>query len=115
MIRRFLIRLLVNAVAIWVADYLLGGFSVSGGPVAYLLAGAFLGVLNTFIRPVLKLLAMPLIAVTLGLFTFVINAGILWFVADVLNEVAISGLSALALATLIVTAVNVLLSPATKE
>jgi putative membrane protein len=115
MIRRFLVRVLVNAVALWAADELLGGFSVAGGIVGFLIAGGLLAVLNTFIRPLLKLVAMPLIALTLGLFTFVINAGILWFVGRVLDQVTIAGLTALALTTLIVTAVNMLLAPRANE
>lgn len=105
-IRRFLLKLLVNAAAVWAADYLLSGFSVMGGPAGYLIAGALLAVLNTFARPILKLLALPLIAVSFGLFTFVINAAILWFVAHTLDQVAVSGLVALTLATCIVSVVN---------
>ncbi len=113
MVRRFLIKVLVSALALWVADYFLPGFSVTGGAVAYLVAGALLGALNTFVRPVLKLLALPLILVSLGLFTFIINAAILWFVAHTLAAVTITGILPLLWATLIVSVVQMLFSPAT--
>ena len=112
MVRRFLIKVLVSALALWAADYLLAGFSVMGGITSYLIAGLVLGTLNTFIRPVLKLLALPLILVTLGFFTFVINAGILWLVARFLESVSIAGLWSLVWATLIVSVVNMLFEPA---
>ena len=113
MVRRFLIKVLVSAVAVWAADYFLAGFVVFGGIQGYLVAGLVLGALNTFIRPIVKLLALPLILVTLGLFTFVINAGILWAVSELVESVAITGLWSLAWATLIVSVINMLFEPAT--
>jgi putative membrane protein len=108
MIRKFLIKVLVSALAIWAADYLLPGFSVAGGIWAYLTAGLVLGALNTFVRPVLKLITLPLRLITFGLFTFVINAGILWLTANWLGTISIADLSTLILSTLIVSIVNIL-------
>ncbi len=82
---RFLIRLLINAAALWVAawgtNYLLGegnivlpNLSYTGGIIQLLIVALIFGVLNAFIRPVLGLLTCPLQALTLGLFTFVLNA-----------------------------------------
>jgi putative membrane protein len=112
MVRRFLIKVLVSALALWAADYFLVGFAVVGGLKGYLIAGLVLGALNTFIRPVVKLLALPLILVTLGLFTFVINAGILWFVTQAIDSVQIAGLWPLLWATLIISVVNMVFEPA---
>jgi putative membrane protein len=108
MVRKLLIRILVTALALWAADYLLAGFSVSGGVPGYVVAGAILGLLNTLVRPVLKLIAAPLILLTLGLFTLVINAGLLWLSAELTGSIVIADLAALALATLIVTAANII-------
>jgi putative membrane protein len=113
MIRRFLVKIIVCALALWAADYMLSGLVVGGGIQGYLIAGAALGILNTFIRPLLKLLAMPLIALTLGLFTLVINAALLWFVGDILDIVSISGLWTLLAATLIISIVSMLFDPST--
>ena len=112
MVRRFIIKVLVSALALWVADYFLAGFSVAGGWVGYLTAGVVLGALNTFIRPVLRLLALPLILITLGLFTFVINAAILWVVSLAVRGVVITGLWPLLWATLIISIVNLVFEPA---
>ena len=108
MVRRLLIRIVVSALALWAADYLLPGFGVSGGITGILLAGAVLGLLNTLVRPILKLLAAPLILLTLGLFTLVINAALLWTAGQLTGVIVIANLTALALATLIVTAANII-------
>ena len=115
MVRRFLIKVLVSALALWAADYLLAGFSVAGGIKELLIAGFVLGALNTWIRPVLKLLSLPLIMISLGTFTVVINAIILWAVSQALDVVVISGLWTLLWATLIVSVVNMLFEPGTDE
>ncbi len=55
------------------------------GWVNLLLASLLLGILNAFIRPIMMLLALPLLIFTLGLFTLVINASLLWFVGYLLQ------------------------------
>ena len=70
---RFLLRLLLNGVAIVVAASLINGIHLSGWQAA-LIAGVILGLINAVIRPVLKILAFPITILTLGLFTLVINA-----------------------------------------
>ena len=71
---RFLIRLLINAAALWVAVHIVPGIGYQGHWSLLLAVALIFGVLNTVVRPVLKLLALPLLILTLGLFTFVINA-----------------------------------------
>ena len=75
---RFLIRVLINAVALWAATALVPGIRYEGGWTTLLLVALVFGVLNAFIRPILKLLTCPLIILTLGLFTLVLNAAMLW-------------------------------------
>jgi len=75
---RFLLRVLVNAAALWVAVEIFHGIRFEGGPLAFLAVAAVFGVVNAFVRPVLKVLTCPLIALTLGLFTFLINGFLLW-------------------------------------
>ena len=108
MVRRFLAKIAVNTLAIWVADWLLGGMSVTGSWKAYLLAGVALALLNTFVRPILKLLTLPIAFLTLGLFGIVLNGLMLYLAAQLTGSIAFAGLGTLALATLIVTAVNTL-------
>jgi putative membrane protein len=70
---RFLVRLLLNGLALVIADWFVPGISLSG-PFVVLLAGAILGFVNAVVRPILLLLTLPLTLVTLGLFIFVVNA-----------------------------------------
>jgi putative membrane protein len=69
----FLIRLLVNAAALWVATRLVPGVSYSGGAMPLFGVALVFGVVNAFIGPIAKILTFPLIIVTLGLFALVIN------------------------------------------
>jgi len=69
-----LVRLLTNAAALWVATRLVDGISFTGTPIALLGVALVFGVLNAVLRPILKFFTFPFFIVTLGLFTFVLNA-----------------------------------------
>jgi putative membrane protein len=69
-----LLSLLVNAFALWVATRVVDGISFTGDVPTLLLVSLVFGVLNVVVRPILKLLTCPFIILTLGLFTFVLNA-----------------------------------------
>ena len=75
----FLIRLIVNAVALICVAYVVPGIHVSGIGGA-LIAALILGIVNAILRPILVVLSLPLELVTLGLFTLVINALLFWLV-----------------------------------
>jgi putative membrane protein len=76
----FLLRVIINAAAIWLAAQLLGGLEVVGGDdttgrvLVYLVVGLVFGLVNAVVRPVVALLSLPLYILTLGLFTLVVNA-----------------------------------------
>ncbi len=74
----FLWRLLINAAALWVAIRVVDGLSFTGDWRLLFVVALVFGVLNVLVRPVLKLLTFPLLILTLGLFTFVLNAFMLW-------------------------------------
>jgi putative membrane protein len=74
---RFLLRVLINAVALWVATALVPGILYEGGWSTLLLVALVFGVLNAVIRPILMFLTCPLMILTLGLFTLVLNAAML--------------------------------------
>lgn len=111
MIRRLLVNILVSAAALWAADYLLAGFAVVGGVQGYLIAGVVLGLLNALVRPLVKLVSLPLIILTLGLFTIVINAGMLLAAANLSGLILIEGLGTILWATFIISLVQVVFSP----
>ncbi len=92
---RFLIRLLITALALLAVTQVVPGITVSGWLPA-LMAAFFLGILNAVVRPILVILTLPVTILTLGLFIFVINAGIFLLVASFLDGFEVSGfLSAL--------------------
>jgi putative membrane protein len=70
----FLLRLLINAAALWVAIQLVGGIDHQGRVWSLLFVALVFGVLNASVRPLFLLLSLPMVIVTLGLFMFVINA-----------------------------------------
>lgn len=77
-----LIRFVVTAIAVAAAVYVVPGIDVGDNAVkAVVLTAIILGLINTFIRPLLKLLSLPLILLTLGLFTLVVNAICFWLSA----------------------------------
>ena len=74
----FLVRLLVNAAALWVATHLVPGVSYEGGWLSFLGVALVFGFVNAYIRPVAKILTFPLIIVTFGIFSLVVNGLMLW-------------------------------------
>lgn len=110
----FLIRILGNSVAIYAAYFWVSGFIIVGGVKEFLLAGVLLGLLNKIVKPPIKLLTMPLIILTLGLFLVVINALMLWLVDYTFDFVTIESITALVWATIIVAIVNAVIAAFTK-
>jgi putative membrane protein len=79
---RFLVRLIITAVALWAATSLVAGITFRGSWLALLAVALVFGIVNAFVRPVLKFLTCPLVILTLGLFTLVINALMLWLTSS---------------------------------
>jgi len=96
--RSFIVRVIINGLALWVASWILPGLDIStsattealeksgvnqgtdavGVILAYLFIGLIFGVVNAFVRPVVSFLSLPITILTLGLFTIVINAAMLY-------------------------------------
>jgi putative membrane protein len=86
----FVVRMLITAVGLALAAWIVPGISVAG-PGTLLLAALLLGFANAFVRPLVILLTLPLTILTLGLFLLVVNAAMLGLVAWLLDGFAISG------------------------
>jgi putative membrane protein len=110
----FLIRLLVNAAALWVATRLVPGVSYDGGALPLLAVALVFGVVNAFLRPVAKILTFPLIIVTLGIFALVINGLMLWLTSSLSSALGlgfhVSGFWAAFWGGLVVSVVSTILS-----
>jgi putative membrane protein len=99
------IRIFTTALALLVAAFIVPGIVVDG-LIPALIAAVLLGLVNITIKPLLILLTLPITILTLGLFAFVINALMLWFVAGLVDGVTISGFIPALLGTLIVSVVS---------
>jgi putative membrane protein len=106
---RFLLRLLLNGVAVFLAAQLIPGIGVAS-PGAALAAGVALGLINAIIRPVLILLTLPVTLLTLGLFIFVVNAICLALAAWFVPGFTISGFGAALVGALVISIISWLLS-----
>jgi putative membrane protein len=107
-------RLLINAAALWAATRLVSGISFDGDWRLLLAVALVFGVLNAAVRPILMLLTLPLFILTLGLFTFVLNAVMLWLTGSISDTLGlgfhVEGFAAAFLGALVVTVVSFVLS-----
>lgn len=87
---KLFLRWLVNACALLAATQIIPGFAITSFYAA-LIAALVLGLFNAVLRPVLILLTLPVNILTLGLFTFVINGLLVWFMATFVKGVTITG------------------------
>ena len=110
---KLILRVLVNALALGASDFLLDGIR-AGSPTSLVLTALVFGVLNALVRPVLKLLSCPLLVLTLGLFTLVLNAVMLLLTAKLGQlfgiDFHVDGFGAAFLGALVVSVVSVVLS-----
>lgn len=91
---RFLVWVVVNALALAAAAWLIDGISVSGDStedrvITLVLVALIFGVINAVVAPILKLLSLPFILLTLGLFLIVINAAMLMLTSWISGEVGL--------------------------
>jgi putative membrane protein len=87
---KLLLAWLINAVALIAVAYLVPGISVSSFLTA-LVAALVLGLVNAVVRPLLVILTLPVTLLTLGLFIFVINGLLFWFVGSFITGFVVSG------------------------
>jgi putative membrane protein len=101
----FLLRVVVNAAAIYLAAAIVPGIEVASA-LAALGAGLVLGLVNAVVRPVLLVLTLPFTIVTLGLFLFVLNGFCLWLTSVMVNGFEIHGFWPAVFAALIASLVS---------
>jgi putative membrane protein len=86
---KFLMRILITAIALWAATRLVSGITYHGNWLGLAGVALVFGLLNSIVRPILTFLAFPLLIVTLGLFTFVLNAVMLMFTSGLSSSLGI--------------------------
>lgn len=102
---KIFIRWLINTAGIVFAAYLVRGIYVEDFLTALVAAGV-LGVINVLIRPILLLLTLPLNILTLGLFTFILNGFIFYFIGNVVKGMAVANFWSAFFGALIISIVN---------
>ena len=110
--KKFLQSWLINTLAVLVAVYIVPGIRFKDDSLwTPFVTSLVLGILNAFIRPILMLLALPLLIVTLGLFTLVINALLLLFVSFLLGRYfVVDSFGAAFLGALVISIVSLVLN-----
>lgn len=88
---KLILRIIINAIAIWITSLLLSGLSFEGNILSLIVVGIIFGLVNALIRPLIKLLTLPLTVVTLGLFTLVINTLMLMLTVWLSGSVRLTG------------------------
>jgi len=104
-IMNLIARLLIIVLAILLTAYIVPGIMVEGFYAA-LIAAIVLGLFNLILKPILIILTLPIQIISLGLFTIVINAGLLWFAASILEGFEIEGFLAALIGSVIISFVS---------
>ncbi len=110
----FLLRLIINAVALWVATQVVPGVSYTGSVGPFLVVALIFGLINATLRPLTKMLTCPLILLTLGLFTLIVNGLMLWLTGTLATSLGLGlrvvGFWPAFLGALVVSIISTLLS-----
>ena len=106
MIKSFLLHIIANAVAILASAWLVPNVFYEYEFISLIKIAAMLAAANTLIKPVLKMIFSPLILITLGFFTLVINIFLIWLVVYFAPELKISGVTAYFLTMIVVSFFN---------
>jgi len=88
---KLILRILINAFAIWLTAMLLEGFNFSGSFLNLILVAIIFGLVNALVRPIVKLLTLPITLITLGLFTLVINMFMLMLTVWLSGSLSLTG------------------------
>ncbi len=109
-----LIRWAVNAVALYLTTLIVPGVRVADFGSA-VVAALVLGIVNAVIRPILLVLTLPINILTLGLFTFVINAAMLYLVAGVTHRLQLDGFLSAVIGAIVLSVISFVLSQFVRE
>lgn len=116
---KFILRWAINAIAIFLAIRFVPGISLQSGWVSVIWLALIFGLVNAFLRPLLKLLTCPLIILTLGLFTLLINTFLFWLTGQIGQffgiGITMDGFLPAFLGGLVVTIVSVVLTLILKD
>lgn len=108
-LKKNLIRWAVTTISVWIATQSVSGLHADDAQ-SLVLAALTLGLLNAFLRPVLMLLSLPIMLLTLGMFTFVINAALLLLVGKIYSGFHVDNFTAAFLGGLVISVASTILN-----
>lgn len=88
---KIIIRLVIYAIALWVAAFIIPGIELANDWVSVAIVTVIFGIINAIVKPIIKLLSLPFILLTFGLFILVINAAMLGLTAYLTDALTVSG------------------------
>lgn len=103
---------IISTLSILIAAYLVPGVSTT--LLGAIIFAVVLGVINVFIKPIIKILTLPITIITLGLFSLVINALLIWGASELVPDFYISGFWAAFFFSIVVSLINALFLPSKK-
>ena len=108
----FIIKVLINAAALWVAQRFVPGIDFAENITIWqiLLIALVFGLINTFLKPILKVLSFPVIILTLGLFAIIVNVILLAITAWLMEGLTIDGFLPALLGSIVISIVSAILS-----
>ena len=108
--RKLILQIIAGILGIWLASQLLADVAFTGPRQILCYAGIILGLINFFVKPILNLITLPLRIITFGLFSLLINMGIVWLIEIFFPQLNITGLYPLFWTTIIVWALSLIAS-----
>jgi putative membrane protein len=123
-VQSFFVRVFVSGVGIWIAAAIVPGVELGEAPftdqaLTVLVVALIFGAVNAVLGPMLRLLTFPLFVLTLGLFSLVVNALLLWFTGWLAQQVdlafSVAGFWAAFLGALVVTLITVVIGAMTRK
>ena len=107
---KFILSIFANLIAILILTSFLPNFILKGDIVSLIEISVVFSLINLCLRPILKFLFSPLLILTFGLFSLVINASLIFLVDFLFKEVTIKGLDTLFISTIIIAVINLILN-----
>ncbi len=102
---KLLVRLILLSVAVFLADYLVAGVHTDGW-LTIIIAGALLTIVQFIVKPIIRILTLPITIITLGIFLVVLNAIFFWFVSGIVPGMDVDTFTAALLGSLVVSVFN---------
>ena len=107
--RNFLVKIVSGVLGLWIAVSFVPGVEFTGSLKSLAIAGCLLGLVNFFIKPILKVVTLPIRMLTLGLFEIIINMAMVWVIDIVYSELVVVGILPLFWTTLVVWGLSIIL------